>query len=96
MFVEMKNIVTKPGFGQMQAEKFTKGSIVSEQEGFVKLEAGYQTYPDRDDVLVLIYWNSFDDYRNWKKSDAHLAGHKNQKGTPEHILERSSRSYNLL
>lgn len=96
MFVEMKNIVTKPGFGKKQAEKFTQGSVVSEQAGFVKLEAGYKEYPDKDDVLVLIYWKSHDDFLNWKKSDAHIAGHKNQKGIPEHILERSSRSFSLL
>lgn len=96
MFVEMKNIVTKSGFGKKQAEKFTQGSVVSEQPGFVKLEAGFKEYPDKDDVLVLIYWKSHDDFLNWKKSDAHIAGHKNQKGIPEHILERSSRSFSLL
>lgn len=96
MFIEVKNIVTKPGFGEKQAEMFTKGSIVSEQPGFVRLEAGYKTYPDKDDVIVIIYWNSQDDYLNWKKSDAHLAGHKKRKGVPEHILERSSRSFELL
>lgn len=96
MFIEMKNIVVKPGFGKMQAEKFMQGSVVQEQPGFVKLEAGYKTYPDKEDVIVIIYWQSHDDFLNWKKSDAHIAGHKNRKGVPEHILERSSRSFELL
>lgn len=96
MFIEVKTIVTEVGYGKERALKFKEAKAVKEQPGFVKLESGFKAYNDREEVMIIIYWNAHEDYLNWKKSDAHIAGHINRPETPSYILDRKSQTFELL
>lgn len=95
MFLEMKRITTKPGAAKAIAERFKSASLVSQQPGFIRLESGLALKTDKEEICVLIYWESKQAFLDWKKSPAHLEGHKHRQKN-EDVLESSSHQFEIL
>lgn len=93
MVIEIKTIVTKIGFGQEVANRFKKRDS-KPITGLEKIEVGINTSSNKEEVAVIIYWQSKADFLNWHNSPEHLAGHK--KPRPDYILEGSSKLYGLI
>ncbi|MFC4403931.1 antibiotic biosynthesis monooxygenase family protein [Gracilibacillus xinjiangensis] len=84
MFVMMRRMVIKEGYADQLIEKFGSKGIIEEQEGFVdstimeeKPRKGEQ------EVCIMIRWESEAHWKQWEKSDAHIAGHKANRGKPK-------------
>ncbi len=48
-----------------------------------------------EEVLVLVQWESEEDWKNWEKSPEHLAGHKARAGQakPDYVIESAQNVY---
>ena len=60
------------GYSEQVASRFSKRGIIEEQKGLISKE-----------VLVLIRWESEAYWKQWEKSDAHIAGHKEKRQQPK-------------
>lgn len=55
--------------------------IVEQQEGFIDATVMVKKVRRGDEVvIVMIRWESEDHWKQWKKSEAHIAGHKASRG----------------
>ncbi len=50
-----------------------------------------------EEVLILIKWESEEHWKQWEKSDAHIAGHKARIGQPkpDYILSSEAGKYEI-
>ncbi|WP_160725210.1 antibiotic biosynthesis monooxygenase [Bacillus sp. USDA818B3_A] len=98
MFVQLRKISVTEGSAELVVNQFSKPGIVQEQEGFVdqsimvkKVRRG------EEEVVILTRWESEQYWKQWEKSDAHIAGHKAKMGKPkpEHILNVEVGAYEV-
>lgn len=99
MFFQIKKIVVKEGFSEQIVESFSKrGGLMEQQPGFVEKQILVKkTRRGDEEVLVVVRWNSEEDWKNWEKSPEHIAGHKAKRGQekPEFVIETSQDVYEL-
>lgn len=97
MFVQMKRIVVKEGFSSQVVERFSKrGGLLEQQPGFIdKQVLAKKVRRGDEEILVMISWESEEDWKNWEKSPEHIAGHKAKRGVPkpDYIIESSQDLY---
>ncbi|AXI08137.1 antibiotic biosynthesis monooxygenase [Oceanobacillus sp. 143] len=84
MFIMMRNmVVTEEGVEQV-INKFGIDGIIEEQEGFIDLSVmEKKSRSDEKEVIVMIRWETEEHWKQWEKSDAHIAGHKANRGKPK-------------
>ncbi|GAB6258017.1 heme oxygenase [Peribacillus sp. N1] len=84
MFVITNRIKTKKGFANHLAPGFTKDSQVHQFEGFIKTEVlvsdGNKAF---DEMNVNMYWDSLENFKVWRESDAFRNVHKRSSGDSE-------------
>lgn len=84
MFVQLRTIVVTEGNAQQVIDRFSGEGIIEKQEGFVDLTVLEKKVRKGDEeVVVMIRWESEEHWKNWEKSDAHIAGHKAKRGQPK-------------
>ena len=97
MFYQIKRIVVKEGFANQVVERFSKrGGLLEQQVGFIdKQVLVKKVRRGNEEVMVVIRWESEEDWKNWEMSPEHIAGHKANRGIPkpEYILESSQDLY---
>lgn len=51
-----------------------------------------------EEVIVMIRWESEDHWKQWEKSDAHIAGHKAKLGQPkpDYIVSSEGDKYEVV
>jgi heme oxygenase (staphylobilin-producing) len=100
MFVQMKRIFVKEGYSGQVVERFSKrGGLLEQQPGFIdKQVLAKKVRRGDEEVLVMISWESEEDWKNWEKSPEHIAGHKAKRGTPkpDYIIESSQDLYHTV
>jgi heme oxygenase (staphylobilin-producing) len=99
MFCQIKRIVVKEGFSDQVVERFSKpGGLMVQQPGFLDKQVLVKKVRRGDEeVLVMVRWDSEEDWKNWEKSPEHIAGHKAKRGAakPEYIIETSQDLYEV-
>ncbi|MUK90353.1 antibiotic biosynthesis monooxygenase [Ornithinibacillus sp. L9] len=98
MFVSLRKIVVTVGNADKVVQQFSKKGIIEEQEGFVDLTIMQQKARNgEEEVVLMIRWESEDYWKQWERSDAHLAGHKARRGQPkpEYILRQEGGRYHV-
>ncbi|WP_409300230.1 antibiotic biosynthesis monooxygenase [Peribacillus sp. SCS-155] len=98
MFVQVRNITVTEGNSEQVVQRFSKPGIIEEQEGFVGIEILVKKVRrGEEEVIVLVRWESEDYWKQWEKSDAHIATHKANRGQPkpEYILNTEVGMYEL-
>lgn len=98
MFIQTRSIVVEKGFADQVVERFSRESPMDEMEGLIdKSVMVNRIKKDHEEVVILIRWESVEAWKNWEKSDAHLEGHRQNKGKPkpEYIINISVNSYEL-
>jgi len=98
MFVITRNMVVKEGTSHLVVDRFSKGGIIEEQEGFVDISVYVKKVRRGDEeVLILIRWESEEAWKNWEKSPAHIEGHRKNLGKPkpDHIISVTVGKYEL-
>jgi len=85
MFIQMKRFTVTEGNGHLIVEKFSKkGGLLSAQPGFIdKKVLVKKVRRGEEEVILMITWNSEEDWKNWEKSPEHIAGHKAKLGQPK-------------
>jgi heme oxygenase (staphylobilin-producing) len=77
MIVVTNRIKTKLGMAEKMAPGFTKPGALQEMKGFVKVEVLVtKNLTEHDELNVNMYWETTEDFMQWKNSDAFKESHK--------------------
>lgn len=98
MFVQMRKIVVTEGNSEKVVERFGGKGLVEQQEGFIDSTVMVKKVRRGDEeVVVMIRWESEEHWKQWEKSDAHIAGHKANLGKPkpEYIISSEGGLYEV-
>ena len=91
-------MVIKAGNEGQVLAKFQSESLLEKQEGFIDLSMlEERTRKDEKEFVVIVRWESEEQWKQWEKSDAHIAGHKAKIGKPkpDHIVSVEVKKYDL-
>jgi heme oxygenase (staphylobilin-producing) len=98
MFVQMKKTIVTEGNAEQVVSKFSKEGLIEKQEGFIDLSVMVKKVRrGNEEVIVLIRWESEEYWKQWEKSEAHIAGHKANLGKPkpDYIVESAGGLYEV-
>ncbi|WP_282936562.1 antibiotic biosynthesis monooxygenase [Paenibacillus sp. RC67] len=80
-------------------ERFTKESPVDVMDGLIDrtVMVNRKKQEDVEEVIVMIRWESVEDWKNWEKSDVHIQGHRqnNGKPKPDYIISTTVNMYEV-
>lgn len=99
MFVQIKSIIVAEGHGEKIVERFAGKGLIEQQSGFIDLSVLKKKKRRGDEeFLIMIRWESEEDWKAWETSEAHLAGHKAERGKPSssYIMEGKQDVYHVL
>lgn len=86
MFVTMRKQVVTEGNVDKVVGRFSKEGIIEKQPGFIDctvMVKKARRSDEGEEVVVLMRWESEEDWKNWEKSPEHIAGHKAKLGQPK-------------
>lgn len=98
MFYQIKQMVVKEGFSDSVVERFKGEGLIEKQPGFVGLQVLVKNARRGDEeVMVLVRWETEEDWKNWEKSPEHIAGHRANAGKPkpDYIIDSSQNLYTV-
>lgn len=98
MFVVMRRTVVKEGYADQVVERFKNGGLVEKQEGFIDISVMVkQARRGDEEVVVLARWESEQHWKNWEKSEEHIAAHRAKMGqpVPDYIVSAESGRYDI-
>jgi heme oxygenase (staphylobilin-producing) len=98
MFVQMRKMVVTEGNAEKVVERFAGKGLVAQQEGFIDSTVMVKKVRRGDEeVVVMVRWESEAHWKQWEKSDAHIAGHKANLGKPkpEYIISSEGGVYEV-
>ncbi|QOR67856.1 antibiotic biosynthesis monooxygenase [Cytobacillus suaedae] len=99
MFVQLRKTVVKEGYSDKVVQRFSGEGIIEKQEGFIDLSVMVKKVSRGDEeVVVMIRWESEDLWKQWEKSDAHIAGHKAKLGQPkpDYVISSEGEKYEVV
>jgi heme oxygenase (staphylobilin-producing) len=99
MFCQIKRIIVKEGFSSQVVDRCSqKGMKIESQPGFMdKKVLEKKSRRGDEEVMVMISWQSEQDWKNWEKHPDHIAGHKAKAGKPkpEYLIESTQDLYEV-
>lgn len=98
MFIQLRTITVTEGNSEQVVDRFKKPGILEEQEGFADLKILVKKVRrGEEEVMILVTWESEEAWKQWEKSDAHIAGHraKNKQQKPEFIIKTEVGKYEV-
>jgi heme oxygenase (staphylobilin-producing) len=98
MFVQMRSITVKEGYSDQVVERFSKAGVVDRSPGLIDITVLVKrTRREDEEVVVFTRWESEEAWKNWEKSDAHIQGHRENRGkpTPEFIVGTNHGLYDV-
>jgi len=80
----MRKMVVTEGNAEKVVERFGGKGLIEQQEGFIDATVMVKKVRRGDEeVVVMIRWESEEHWKQWEKSEAHIAGHKAKLGKPK-------------
>ncbi|MGE8080780.1 antibiotic biosynthesis monooxygenase [Peribacillus loiseleuriae] len=98
MFVQLRKISVTEGNGEQVVKQFSGKSIIERQEGFINLTVMVKKVRRGDEeIIIMIRWESEEYWKQWEKSEAHIANHKANLGKPkpEYIVSSEGGLYEV-
>ncbi|MGM7634299.1 antibiotic biosynthesis monooxygenase family protein [Bacillus sp. Hm123] len=98
MFIETKTFTVKEGTSDLVVQNYTGEGIIEKFDGFIDLSVLVKKVRRGDEeVIVMIRWESEQDWKNWETSEEHLAGHRASRGKPkpDHIINVTHGVYDV-
>jgi len=91
MLLQIRTITVKKGFAKEVIAASSKRNMLQDKKGFIDRTIYLSRRPKEkgtEEVVVIVRWESVEDWKNWEKSPEHIAGHraKKDKEKPEYIL----------
>lgn len=81
MYTVTNRIKVKKGLAKKMAPRFTQPGPLLTFKGFRKVEVLVSTqFEDYDELSVVMYWDTLEDFRAWRDSDAFKEAHKRPAG----------------
>lgn len=81
MYTVSNRIKVKKGFAHKMAPAFTKPGALQEFKGFHKVDVCISTqFEDYDEMAVVTYWETLEDFYAWRDSDAFKQAHSKREG----------------
>lgn len=94
----MKKTVVTEGNAEQVVNRFSREGIIEKQEGFIDLTVMVKKVRRGDEeVVIMIRWESEQHWKQWEKSEAHIAGHRANLGKPkpEYIVQSENGLYDV-
>lgn len=98
MFVQARKTVVTAGNSDKIVSRFSGEGLIEKQEGFIDSTVLVKKVIRGDEeVMVIVRWESEAHWKQWEKSDAHIAGHKANLGKPkpEYIVSSEGGLYEV-
>jgi heme oxygenase (staphylobilin-producing) len=99
MYVQLRTITVRKGHADKVVERFGKEGAIEQSEGFVDLSVLVKRNrnAEEDEVVVMVRWESEEACDKWRRSEAHIAGHRERKGkpAPEYIIGADHAAYDV-
>lgn len=98
MFIETKTIIVQEGNADKLVERFSKEGKIEKSEGFIDVSVMVKKARRGDEeVVIMTRWESEEAWKNWEKSDAHLEGHRQNRGKPkpEYVISSDHARYEV-
>lgn len=84
MYTVTNRIKVKKGFAKKMAPRFTQPGPLLTFKGFKKVEVLVSTqFEDYDEMSVVMYWDTLEDFQAWRESDSFKEAHKRPAGGSE-------------
>ena len=84
MITVTNRIFVKKGMGKKMAPAFVQPGPLQQFEGFEKVEVLVsEQFEEHDEMNVVMYWDSKENFEAWRSSDAFKAAHKRPEGADE-------------
>jgi len=98
MLIQIRSFIVEPGHGDQLVERFSSQGLVDKMKGFIdRTVMVNRRAKEQEEVVILIRWESADDWKNWEKSPEHIAGHREKRGKeqPSFIISSSVQMYDV-
>jgi len=98
LFVQLRKITVTEGNAEKVVQRFSGKGMLEEQEGFIDLTVMEKKVRKGDEeVIVMIRWESEEYWKQWEKSEAHIANHKANLGKPkpEYMIQTEVGKYEI-
>lgn len=98
MLVVLRKMIIKAGHEEKVIDKFNSQGILEKQEGFIDRSLLVEkSRKDEIEMVIMVRWESEAAWKQWEKSDAHIAGHKANLGKPkpDHIVSIEVKKYHV-
>ncbi|AJS60890.1 antibiotic biosynthesis monooxygenase [Paenibacillus sp. IHBB 10380] len=96
MFIQNRTMLVEKGNSDKVIARFSQESPIDSMEGLIDISVMVNNKSkENEEVIVVVRWESREDWKNWEKSDAHLQGHRDSRGqgSPSFILSTSVHMY---
>lgn len=96
MFIMTRTILVEKGNSDKVVARFSGEGPMDNMDGLVDISVMVNTKSkEQEEVVVVIRWESQEAWKNWEKSDAHIQGHKENRGKqpPEYVLSTKVKLY---
>lgn len=98
MYVQIRKTVVTEGNSEHVVNRFGKEGSIEKQDGFIDLSVMVKK-PRRgeEEVIILIRWESEEQWKKWETSEEHLAGHRANRGKPkpEYVIRAENDYYKV-
>lgn len=94
----LRKMVIKAGSEEQVIARFQSEGAIEKQEGFLDLSVlEEKSRKDEKEIVVVIRWESEEHWKQWEKSDAHIAGHKANRGKPkpDYLISQEVKRYEV-
>ncbi|WP_428911522.1 antibiotic biosynthesis monooxygenase family protein [Niallia sp. Krafla_26] len=98
MFVMLRKMIIKAGYEEQVISRFKSEGLIEKQDGFIDLSVlEEKSRKDEKEIVIIIRWESEDHWKQWEKSDAHIAGHKANIGKPkpDYLISQEVKKYKV-
>ncbi|GIP52826.1 MULTISPECIES: antibiotic biosynthesis monooxygenase [Paenibacillus] len=96
MFIMTRTILVEKGNSDKVVARFSGEGPMDNMDGLVDISVMVNTKSkEQEEVVVVIRWESQEAWKNWEKSDAHIQGHKENRGKqpPAYVLSTEVKLY---
>ncbi|RJE90121.1 antibiotic biosynthesis monooxygenase [Paenibacillus sp. 1011MAR3C5] len=98
MFIQLRTIVVETGHAEQVAERFGSTGAIDEMPGLIdRTVMVSRKNKESEEVIAMIRWESEEAWKNWEKSPAHIAGHREKRNDapPSYILSTTVKMYDV-
>lgn len=99
LLIQMRTIVVKPGHAAEVVERFSRPAPVEQMPGLIdRTVMVNKRSKDREEIVVMIRWESEEAWKNWEKSDIHIQGHREKRGQtpPDYVISSTVGMYEVM